>query len=224
MSAKTFNYYCDESSHLENDHRNYMVIGYISVPYNKIKDYKEKMQKIRNNHFMFYEMKWSHISKAVLPFYLDLTDFFFSSDLSFRAIIIEKKKIKNASFGQDFDTFYYKMYYQLLAHKLDMGCNYNIFLDFKDSLAKYKIAKLKEILNFNYGVIRNIQSIRSDENPFIQLCDLFIGSLSYFRNDSVHKVEAKMEIIKRVQQLSGINYCYSTYPSESKFNLFYINL
>lgn len=224
MPVKTFNFYCDESSHIENDHKNFMVIGYIAVPFNKIKDSKEKIHKIRTNHNMFYELKWTKISQSALPFYIDIIEYFFASDLSFRAIIVDKRKIMNSAFNQDYETFYYKMYYQLLVHKLDMSSNYNIYVDYKDSLAKYRIEKLKGILNYKFGVIKNIQSIRSEESMFVQMCDVFIGSLSYFLNDGDKRMNAKTEVINTIQKLSGLNYCYSTYQSESKFNLFYINL
>jgi hypothetical protein len=31
---KTFNFYCDESCHLENDHQPYMLIGYVGCVVN----------------------------------------------------------------------------------------------------------------------------------------------------------------------------------------------
>lgn len=35
--SKTFNIYCDESCHLENDHKKYMFLGSTSVAYNQVK-------------------------------------------------------------------------------------------------------------------------------------------------------------------------------------------
>lgn len=221
---KTLNYYCDESTHIENDHKDYMVIGYISVPSHRILEYKIKLKKIRENHYMFNEIKWSHVSSSKSHFYDDLIDFFFSSDLTFRAIIVDKRKIKNDEFGQDFDTFYYKMYYQLLAHKLDMSCEYNIYLDIKDKLAKYKISKLKDILQTQYGVIKNIQSIPSQQSTFIQICDLFIGAIAYNLNSKSFNVTSKVNIMTRIQERAGICFKYSTPFVESKINLFHIKL
>jgi hypothetical protein len=34
---KTFNIYCDESCHIENDHKNYMLLGCVSSAYNQEK-------------------------------------------------------------------------------------------------------------------------------------------------------------------------------------------
>ena len=36
-----YNYYCDESCHLKNDGKQYMILGYISAPYDRIKKLKE---------------------------------------------------------------------------------------------------------------------------------------------------------------------------------------
>jgi len=33
---KTFNFYCDESCHLENDHQPYMLIKYVSCDINQV--------------------------------------------------------------------------------------------------------------------------------------------------------------------------------------------
>lgn len=35
-SHKTYNIYCDESTHLENDGQPYMIYGYVSIPYNEM--------------------------------------------------------------------------------------------------------------------------------------------------------------------------------------------
>lgn len=33
---RTYNIYCDESTHLENDGQPYMIYGYVSIPYNEM--------------------------------------------------------------------------------------------------------------------------------------------------------------------------------------------
>lgn len=41
---KTFNFYCDESCHLENDHLPFMLIGYVSSAYNQVKLHKDNIE------------------------------------------------------------------------------------------------------------------------------------------------------------------------------------
>ena len=37
-SHKTYNIYCDESTHLENDGQPYMIYGYVSIPIQFVKE------------------------------------------------------------------------------------------------------------------------------------------------------------------------------------------
>ena len=43
--TKTYNMYCDESTHLENDGQPYMILGYVSTPYNQLKNKISKYGK-----------------------------------------------------------------------------------------------------------------------------------------------------------------------------------
>ena len=47
--SKTFNLYCDESTHLIHDGHPYMLLSYISIAYPQIRLAKEE-PKIRNYH------------------------------------------------------------------------------------------------------------------------------------------------------------------------------
>ena len=116
---KTFNLYCDESCHLENDHKKIMFLGSISSAYNQVKLHSEKIQGIKQKHNFYGEIKWANVSRSKSHFYMELIDYFFSTDLKFRCIGVEKSKINNGKFNQSFDDFYYKMYYQLLNHNID---------------------------------------------------------------------------------------------------------
>lgn len=223
---KTFNFYCDESCHLENDQKPYMLISYVSTAYNQIKLHTDNIKRIKEKHNFKNEIKWSSVSKGKFHFYMDLIDYFFSNDLNFRAIVVDKEKIKNFHFDQSYDKFIYKMYYQLMFHKINMEYNYNIYLDIKDSKSSKRVQKLKELLNLNYSTIRSIQNIRSEESLLLQLTDLIMGALSYHlrRLDETNNVIAKKKIIEKIQQHTNITLDRSTAKSNTKFNLFFIDL
>jgi len=127
MKNKTFNFYCDESCHLENDRMPYFMLAYTSVAYNQVKNHKDRIKQIREKHHFYSEIKWSKVSHSKLPFYNEIVEYFFESDLKFRALIVNKQQIKNEQFNQNYDEFYYKMYYQLLNHKIDMEKQYNVY-------------------------------------------------------------------------------------------------
>ena len=104
---KTFNFYCDESCHLENDHLPFMLIGYVSSAYNQVKLHTEKIKQLKKEYHIPYELKWNHLSKSAMELYKDLIDYFFATDLQYRAIVIDKSKIKHTQFRQTHDDFYY---------------------------------------------------------------------------------------------------------------------
>lgn len=220
--TKTFNFYCDESCHLQNDHQPFMLIAYVSSAYNQVKIHHENIRNIKKKHGFHNEIKWSSVSKSKYPFYADLVDYFFSNDLHFRAVVVDKAAI-NLQAGTTFDDFYYKMYWQLIYHKINMESNYNIYLDIKDTLSAGKVRKLKDILQIDFSSIKTLQNIRSDESLLIQLTDLLMGAISYHLR-GLNTVIAKTKLIEKIQHHTKQPLTQSTYKSYHKFNLFFIDL
>jgi len=219
---KTFNIYCDESCHLENDGMKYLFLGSVSVAYNQVKLHTDYINELKKKHSFYAEIKWTNVSKSKIRFYLDLVDYFFATDLQFRTIGVEKARINNEAFAQTYDDFYYKMYYYLLNHNISSLSNYNVYLDIKDTLSAYKVNKLKTILNIKYGVFRNVQNIRSHESIIMQLADFFMGAVSYLHNNEEHKNIAKMQIIEKMRKHCKEDLLQTNVSS--KMNVFFIEL
>lgn len=230
-----FNIYCDESCHLEHDNQKYMVLGGIicerSVR-NKIK--RDILEiKTRNNIRKNAEIKWNKVSPSKLNYYKEIVDYFFDNDdLRFRALIIDKTQLRHNAFNQTHDDWYYKMYYQLLLNLVEPKQENYIYLDIKDTKSAKKVEGLKKYLNFKlmdyeFEVIKNIQSINSQESTILQLADLMIGAVGY-KNRKVYDEEnasiAKRELMMYIIEKSGYSLNKSTFLSEKKFNLFCINL
>lgn len=221
---KTFNFYCDESTHLEKDGQPYMIIGYVSSPYHLLKMHNQNIREMKIKHFFSGEMKWSALSKSQYPFYNELIDYFFSnSSLQFRAIIIDKSKMNHDKFQQTHDDFYDKMYYQLLNKKIHNVHTYNIYIDIKDSYSYLKARSLKSYLERDYNNIRNLQVIKSYESELLQLADVLIGAINY-RIRGFNKVTSKNNIIEKIERHCGRPLTQRTPKDENKFNLFYIDL
>ncbi len=219
---KTFNIYCDESCHIENDHKPFLFLGKVSVAYNQVKLHTEYINDLKKKHNFYAEIKWTSVSKSKLRFYEELIDYFFSTDIQFRAIGVEKKKINNPAFDQTYDDFYYKMYYYLLNHNLNSLYHYNVYLDIKDTLSAIKVNKLKNILNTKFGIFRNVQNIRSHESVLLQLTDLIMGAISYHHNDTEKANAAKVKLIEKIKHHSGAELDRTNYSE--KLNLFFIEL
>lgn len=220
---KTFNLYCDESCHLERDGIPYMLISYVISSYNQVKLHSDNIRALKIKHFFKGEVKWSALSKSQYPFYNELIEYFFATDLQFRAIVIDKSKLKHSEFNQTHEDFYDKMYYQLLIHKINPEYNYNIYMDIKDIYTYRKAASLKKYLDNNSVCIRKIQIIKSYESELMQLTDVLMGAISYYLR-SKNKVIAKNNIIEKIQSHCSLDLKQSTPRGEEKFNIFHIDL
>ncbi|MFZ0827140.1 MAG: DUF3800 domain-containing protein, partial [Verrucomicrobiia bacterium] len=116
--SQIFNIYCDESCHLENDRQKVMVLGAVWCPLEKTREIAVRLREIKVRHKLspVFELKWGKVSKGLGDYYLEALDYFFDDDdLHFRALVVaDKTKLQHAAFGQNHDTWYYKMYFQLL--------------------------------------------------------------------------------------------------------------
>lgn len=224
---KTFNVYCDESCHLENDHQQVMVLGAIWCPKDLSRNIAKQIKAIKEKHGLSpsFEIKWTKVSPGQLDFYLDVLNYFFEEEaLYFRALIVpDKTKLRHSVFNHDHDTWYYKMYFEMLKVLLSPNCAYCIYLDIKDSRSGEKTAKLQEVLsNNNYvfqsSVIEKVQNIRSHESEQVQLADLLMGCvLAANRNNEVSP--AKRTLVERMCELLGHDLTQTTYMGRRKVNL-----
>lgn len=230
-----YNIYCDESCHLENDHQKVMVLGAIKCDKNYKKQISNEIKKIKEKHNInkVCEVKWTKVSSNKIDMYKELITYFFNNEhLSFRAIIVNKEKLKHQSFNQTHNDFYYKVYYQLLSRIVVPNNENYIYLDIKDTKGAKKCKKLKEILangiyDFDMNHIKNVQNINSKESEILQLADIIIGAISYTNREmekNKNHSEAKQQIVNLIMKKSNYNLKQSTFLSEEKFNLFFMEL
>ena len=228
MANNSYNIYCDESCHLENDRINTMALGAVWCKKDDLTEITNSIKSIKIKHHIAptFEIKWTKVSPAKKDFYIDLINYFFDDGkLHLRSIIIpDKSKLDHGKFDQSHDDWYYKMYFLLLKEILDPEARYNIYIDIKDTRGYLKVEKLRDCLSnniydFDKTIIEKIQQIRSHEAIIMQLTDLFIGALTYFHR-KLSTSTTKSELIKLIQTRSRHNLLRSTLPKESKFNLF----
>jgi len=224
----TFNIYCDESCHLENDQQQVMILGAIWCPEKESRSIARQIKAIKAKHNMSpnFEVKWTKVSPGKIDFYMDLLNYFFKEDkLFFRALIIsDKTKLSHSTFNQDHDTWYYKMYFELLKVLLNPHDFYRIYLDIKDSKSGEKVTKLHEVLSnnsydFQRKIIERIQIVHSHQIEQIQLADLLIGCV-LAANRGIQLSSAKGAMVEEMQELSQYNLTRTTLIRERKVNLF----
>ena len=225
--SKTFNLYCDESTHLIHDGHPYMLLSYISIAYPQIRLAKEEIKAIKRKFNYTEELKWTNVHSATYKVYAELVDWFFMNDLEFRAVVVDKSQIDEKRADYSFNDFYFRMYFQLLHTKVDFQNRYNVFLDKKDTCSGEKLEKMKKIMSYNSS-IGTLQFIPSRESVFIQLADVLMGAINYNlriqKGDVKGNVIAKLKLIEKIKRHSNISLNTTTPLSRNKFNLFFITL
>ncbi len=222
-----YNLFVDESCHLEHDHIPVMCIGYIKVPAAVYGQLYGQFEKIKAKHLTFGEIKWNKFSTSRLALYKELVDFFFCTPLEFRCVLVKyKDRLNNLDFNQgSHDNFYYKMTYYLLRPN-PSNLQFRIFMDIKDTKGKQKLKKITEVFDNHHrgnSPFVHFQHLRSNENVFFQLADLFIGAVTYkarVMNKEFVGNPIKLEFIEYLEHASGFSIHEGTAPWETKFNIF----
>jgi hypothetical protein len=226
--SQIFNIYCDESCHLEHDQQKVMVLGAVWCPLEKTREIAVQLREIKRGHGMppGFEIKWTKVSPAKVEFYRDVLDHFFTDEsLHFRALVIaDKSQLRHADFGQDHDTWYYKMMFSLLEPLLSPKERFRVYLDKKDTRSAAKVSKLHEVLcnslyDFDRHIIERVQVIKSHEVEQLQLADFLIGIVNYAMRGLTGNA-AKVALVERMRQSSGYSLTRSTLLREQKVNVF----
>ncbi len=223
-----YNIYCDESCHLEHDRQKVMVLGAIWCPVDASREISSLLRMIKSQHSLSrtFELKWTKVSHSKIDYYLGVIRYFFDeTNLHFRCLVVpDKTKLDHSAFNQDHDTFYYKMYFDLLKTILEPESTYYIYLDIKDTRSVAKVSMLHDVLSsskydFDKKNIKRIQQIRSHESDIMQLTDLFIGAVGYV-NREIAGNKGKLRLIEAIQDRTGYSLTKSTLIREDKFNVF----
>jgi len=224
----TYNIYCDESCHLENDKESIMVLGAVWCPFEKTREISVEIREIKKQHGLppNFEVKWTKVSPGKQPFYLDLLDYFFENDdLHFRALVVpDKSRLRHMDYEQSHDTWYYKMFFAMLKVIPNPRDHYRIYLDIKDTRSAEKVAKLHDVLSNNMydyerHIIERLQMVHSHEVELLQLTDLLIGTVAYANRELSGNL-AKVALVKRMKDRSGYSLTKTTLLREDKVNIF----
>lgn len=227
--SELFNIYCDESCHLENDGQKSMVLGAIYCPKDKAREIAVRLREIKKEFGLsrWMEVKWTSVSPAQFEFYRHWIDYFFDDDdLSFRALVIpDKSQLDHGRYAQDHDDWYWKMYFDMIKAVLSDDRHYRIFLDIKDTLGGQRVSSLHKVLcnnlyDFNRDIVQSVQLVHSHEIEQMQLTDLLIGALAYKARE-LDTSTAKLSLIERIQQRSGLTLERSTLLRAKKMNLLF---
>lgn len=236
MEKGLFYLFCDESrqdllaaSASISPQNRYCCMGGLMIPSNSVERIKKELELIKQKHHVKTELKWGTVSNSKLELYLDLIDYFFSEpNLSFRTVVIDSTKVDNKTYNNaDQELGYYKFYYQLVIHWLDIRSEYRIYTDKKTNKESTRLKVLRNCLNnsspFSEPIL-SIQAIDSRESLALQLENILMGAVGYRYNFVKNgKSEAKKRIVERIEEHLG-HIIGSTEKDVEKFNVFKIRL
>ena len=231
--------YCDESrqdlfynKNAITDTNKYMFIGGIMI---EQKD-RVKIKNILNNIKQKYnlniksELKWNRITNSKLDMYKEVIDVFVNSNISFRTIKIDAKKVNLKKYHKDSaELGFYKFYYQLLNNWLNKYTDdrrFIVYTDIKTNKDLNVLKTLKQCLNnkSQNQLIEKIYAIESNESVFLQLEDILMGIASYKTNfENKGKSKSKLEMVDYLEKKLG-HKIVNTTKSENKYNVFEIKL
>lgn len=226
-----FNVYCDESYQdcincgESRNSANYMVIGSMWLPKECADKLKNEIKGLKQKYACLAELKWSKVSKAKIDFYKAIIDLFWSygNMLRFRCIVVDKNKIKWDKHDNYPELAFYKFYYQMIIHWIEMNNEYSIFCDKKINKQRDRLLVLKEFLvkaNI-FATIKGVYSVDSKDLSILQFADFFTGLVAAKINKTVLNNSPKMILIKYLEDKIGRE-IQETYKTEIKFNVFNI--
>jgi hypothetical protein len=218
MNYKIF---CDESCHLQNDGWDTMTLGALKCPESDYETIKKDIIAIKLKHLTPFEIKWTKLSKSRTALYKELIDYFISSNLTFRTVmVVNKQDLDHNIFSQTHSEFYYKTYYLVLKKIMNEYDSYKVYMDIKDTRGKEALNELTKVFKNSHELpVPFMQHIRSDESQLLQLVDLLTGAVSYKARD-VQTSPLKLEIVNYIEQKLRIVLNTTSSYNEEKFNRF----
>lgn len=221
--------YCDEScweALYDKEAHQYAAIGGIWIPADFRQNAKMLINGLKAKYGLYGEMKWNRICPRSEDMYLELIDVFFRYDeMRFRTICIKSDDVNHERFNAgNGELGFYKFYFQLIHHWMLMGNSYQVFVDYKTNGYQHRVQELGAILdNTSTAELVQIQALPSDESVLIQLADVLTGAVASAFNCIKTDSLSKQRVRNMIEERLGGKIA-ATRVSESKFNVFNINL
>ncbi len=218
--------YLDETRHLKTN-IGPMVLGGIWGTKEICASFNNKIKMIKIKHGIptSQELKWTKVSPAKLDYYKEILKTFLNEPgVNYRGIIIDKQLIDYERFGLTEDDFYYRMQYLVIrniaCHRL---AKYRLFFDYKDTWSSHKANGTVDYLKKTgrlAGDDFDAQPLRSDEVALLQVADFLNGLFAYANsNQSEQKSEAKKELVRILEEKSGVCPTCDSPSASEKINI-----
>ncbi|HPJ82042.1 MAG TPA: DUF3800 domain-containing protein [Saccharofermentans sp.] len=223
-------FYGDESCHLENDGIKPMALGGIWCAKQKRIRIAQELREIKRRHNLSphgFELKWTSVSPSKLDYFLEVLEYFFSSDeLNYRAVLVpDKEKLRHSDFDQTHIEWIHKIWYDCIKHILNGDNVYNIYIDLIDCYSNERAKVLRECLvkflirdGRNPNNVGYIQNVNSQQIELLQLADFLTGAICHGQRTGMES-QAKRLIVKRFQEEVNMSSWRTNRIGDVKFSL-----
>lgn len=224
--------YCDESG---TGGQRYYAFGSLWLPWQRRGDFAGLVREARLRHDYAHEIKWQHVNKGSLPFFLNLVAAFFEQRwLMFHCIVVRKGYVKKDLHPGGYDQAMQKHFVLLLAKKIQFfsaGCPdkaYHVRVDplpsrySKADQVAHKIVNAQVRQQLGLGdAVRSLITRDSKTTAGIQVSDFLLGAvMAAVQGDvtSPHKLQVMQNI---ALHLGWKDLRAGTYGSQWKFNIWH---
>ncbi len=235
-----FNLICDESSINER----HLVVGALTLPRINHALLSAELNALKAELGLRKEgeLKWAKVSRAYLPKYEALCQWFFShlraNNLTFRAHVVDTSARAYRLYGRgDLEHSFYKVYFHVLFQSIcrlaldDSGSNVLVLLDQKRNRYPFHLDVIKRGLNIRLtsklgvkNLVGNVEPRASSgpkSEPLIQIVDILIGAIAYVRNkhgQNGNSSPARAFLIDALQEMAGTQFVFDT-TARAPFNI-----
>lgn len=200
--------YCDESSQ---DQR-FMLISGLWVPAQAQLELDRRLDDYRARTGMIRHMKWKKVSGPKFEEYKDWVDLFFGFNgrIWLNALALDQHRYPLGPDGDE-DLSFYKLYYQLLLHRLDPEKRYEIVLAQRPTRKADILTVLYRCLNAGMRkmhhlpqdteVVRDLRSVPEESLDELQLVDVLMGAFGWAfnsRGDRGNARQAKVDLAAHI--------------------------
>jgi hypothetical protein len=230
IPPQPFSFFMDESG--ISNHR-FTVVGAICLRTEVIPQVHASIQRFREEHRMYGELKWAKVTDQKSREYNALVDYFFAMNnlnlLQFHCIIFDNHGANHGRYNEgDQDIGLSKLYYQLIVHRFGRNCgpygDLCVCVDRRNSstslldLLRMANAGIARDCGLPHGPLKQLLPLDSKEDDLLQLNDVILGAVCAARNGK-HLLAAgrqsKRDLATLVLQKSGL----TTFEQDSPRNV-----
>ncbi len=202
MSLNFHNLFCDESGI---DSGPQFYLGAMICTPTRARILAGQLEGVRETYGLEAEMKWTRVSRAMLPAYKAFVDVFLNCKYSRFQLYSVQRGPHWRAFGRDEEQRFFKSYYVFLRRTMSLYSQYDIYVDDKPG-KRYRWSNVKWAINGaasrDHGLakrqVKNLHALDSKQCDLIQLTDVLLGALTSSAS-SPHKQELSRYIREQLK-------------------------